>query len=115
MRHFLAGNGTNLISQQSCYGNCLPIESYKLNLIAFSSPMDEYDRSNISCAQAVLWQITAKDHLVQLLYGLHKRLHIHLFYLWCPVHDEREAGLDVLAHQGLDRGFGAGRVFDRHP
>src|SRR5438034_9884716 len=72
MRHFLGSNRANLICHQCSDGYSLPTDSYDLNLIPFYSPMDEDDRYNISCAQAVLWQVTAKDHLVQLVYRLHK-------------------------------------------
>ena len=42
-------------------------------------------------------------------------LYVQLLNLGGPLHDEGEAGLDLLAHEGLNAGLGAGGVTNGHP
>jgi hypothetical protein len=39
-------------------------------------------------------------------------LHIHLFHLRSPIHDELEPGLHIFPHERLDRGFRSFGIID---
>jgi hypothetical protein len=74
--HLLAPDGANFVSHQSYDRNSLTVQGDEFDFMPLSTSMNQHDRSDISRAQAMFWQIAREDHLIKFLYRLHPVLHL---------------------------------------